>query len=263
MDILYYSTNCKFCQKLLPYLAKNGLTNKMNFVCVDRRARDPKTQQIQIVLDNGAKVALPPNVHRVPTLVIISQNYRSVVGEEIYAYLEPFIKRATNLAIKENGEPSGFVLGGTSGGVNIVSETFTYYDTPAEELLAKGTGKMRQMHNYTSAGDDGFFIPTPEEKYKPDKLGGETTLEYLMQKRNEELQASAPSMANQLNQAIMPNSNANAFDIKPPIPAFNQAQSRPAEDPREVLFGKNSGWSGSFEDDRRPSASPPAYMINI
>lgn len=263
MDILYYSTNCKFCQKLLPYLAKNGLTDKMNFVCVDRRTRDPKTQQVQIVLENGSKVMLPPNVHRVPTLVIISQNYRSVVGEEIYAHLEPFIKRATNFAIKENGEPSGFVLGGTSGGVNIVSETFTYYDAPAEELLAKGTGKMRQMHNYTSAGDDGFFIPTPEEKYKPDKLGGDTTLEYLMQKRNEELKSSIPSMANQLNQAIMPNSNARALDIKPPIPTFNQAQSQTAEDAREVLFGKNSGWSGSFEDDRRKPNSQPSYMINI
>lgn len=263
MDILYYSTGCRHCQKLLPYLAKNGLTDKMNFVCVDRRARDPKTQQMHIVLDNGSRVMLPPNVHRVPTLVIISQNYRSVVGEEIYAHLEPMIKKANQFAIKENGEPSGFVLGGYSGGVNIVSETFTYYDTPAEELLAKGTGKMRQMHNYTSAGDDGFFIPTPEEKYKPDKLSGDTTLEYLMQKRNEELQTSMPSVANQLNHAIMPNSNANALDIKPPVPAFHQAQSRPAEDAREVLFGKNSGWSGSFEDDRRKSNGPPAYMINI
>jgi hypothetical protein len=255
---------------LLPYLAKNGLTDKMNFVCVDRRERDPKTQQMQIVLDNGSKVMLPPNVHRVPTLVIISQNYRSVVGEEIYAHLEPFIKRATNYAIRENGEPSGFVLGGTSGGVNIVSETFTYYDAPAEELLAKGSGKMRQMHNYTSAGDEGFFIPTPEEKYKPDKLGGDTTLEYLMQKRNEELKSAAPSMANQLNQAIMPNSNANALDIKPPPSsqpaiggynknAFSRASPNP-EDAREVLFGKNSGWSGSFEDGGKPS---PAYMINI
>lgn len=263
MDILYYSTGCRHCQKLLPYLAKNGLTDKMNFVCVDRRARDPKTQQMQLVLDNGSRVMLPPNVHRVPTLVIISQNYRSVVGEEIYSYLEPMVKKANQFAIKEHGEPSGFVLGGYSGGVNIVSETFTFYDTPAEELLAKGTGKMRQMHNYTSAGDDGFFIPTPEEKYKPDKLSGDTTLEYLMQKRNEELKSSIPSVANQLNHAIMPNSNPNALDIKPPAPTFHQVQSRPTEDVREVLFGKNSGWAGSFEDDRRKSNGPPAYMINI
>ena len=171
------------------------------------------------------------------------------------------IKKANQFAIKENGEPSGFVLGGYSGGVNIVSETFTFYDAPAEELLAKGTGKMRQMHNYTSAGDDGFFIQTPEEKYKPDKLSGDTTLEHLMQKRNEELQTSMPSVANQLNQAIMPNSNS--FDVKPPAPTFHQARSRPAEDAREVLFGKNSGWGGSFEDDRRKSNGPPSYMINI
>lgn len=239
------------------------MTEKMNFVCVDRRARDPKTQQIHIVLDSGAKVLLPPNVHRVPTLVIISQNYRSVVGEDIYAHLEPLIKRDNNYAVKENGEPSGFILGASSGGVNIVSETFTFYDTPAEELLAKGSGRMRQMHNYTSARDDGFAIPTPEEKYKPDKVGGDTTLEFLMQKRNEELKSSMPSIANQINSAIMPNVMT---DVRPPAPIsigasrpdpiqagggynpFQTRQSPNPEDAREVLFGKNSGWSGSFDD---------------
>lgn len=151
MDVLYYSNNCKHCKKLLDYLAKNGLIDKFNFMNIDRRAIDPYTQQITIMLDRGTKVTLPPNVTRVPTLIMVSQKHRTVIGEEIYNYLDPVVAKNTNKAVGENGEPSGFVLAPSSGGVNIVSETYTMYDASPEELLAKGNGQMRQMHNYTPA----------------------------------------------------------------------------------------------------------------
>lgn len=148
---------------LLSYLAKNALIDKYNFLNIDRRTVDPYTQQIHIMLDRGTKALLPPNVTRVPTLILVNQKHQAIVGEDIYAYLEPTVSRGQKLAVGENGEPSGFILAPSSGGVNIVSETFTMYDAKPEELLAKGTGGMRQMHNYASATIEPAYITTPTE----------------------------------------------------------------------------------------------------
>ena len=164
MDILYYSNNCGHCEKLIAHLAKNGLIDKYNFVNIDRRTIDPYTNQIHVMLDRGTKVSLPPNVTRVPTLVLVNNKQQTVVGEEIYAYLEPAVARGHKIAVGENGEPSGFVLATSSGGVNIVSETFTMYDASPEELSAKGIGTMRQMHNYAPANKEFGYIQTPTEE---------------------------------------------------------------------------------------------------
>ena len=278
MDILYYSHNCKFSQKLLAHLAKNGMTDKFNFVCIDRRTRDPLTQQTYIVLDRGSKVLLPPNVHRVPNLVLINEKYRSVVGDEIYGYLEILTRNGgKNPQFSENsngGEPAGYVLSSTYGGMNIVSETFTYYDANPEELLAKGTGSMRQMHNYVPVAvhETQRSIMTPEETYRPNKLGEEVTLDSLQQRRNDELQGSMPHASQQINQAIMPSELSN---IKPPnglsqiqtMPGYKPffAQSRPnTENAREILFGNGSGWSGGNTEEtdiNAPLSSP--YLANI
>lgn len=171
MDILYYSNSCKHCKKLLDYLAKNGLIEKFNFMNIDRRAVDPYTKQITIMLDRGTKVVLHPTVTRVPTLILVSQKNYTVVGEDIYNYLAPIVAKTTQKAVGENGEPSGFVLAHSSGGVNIVSETYTMYDASPEELLAKGNGQMRQMHNYASANND---VPLLEEH--PRNNGGSQQL---------------------------------------------------------------------------------------
>ena len=163
MDILYYSNNCKHCQKLLSHLAKNGQLEKYNFVCIDRRTVDPHTRQVSIILDRGVKTTLPPNVSRVPSLLLVNKNYNAVIGDEIYAYVDSQIKPDPNNAAVENGgEPIGYILSPSSGGVNIVSETFTMYNAPPEELSAKGIGGTRQMHNYVSANIDPTAIKTDD-----------------------------------------------------------------------------------------------------
>jgi hypothetical protein len=81
-----------------------------------------------------------------------------------------------------------------------------------EELSAKGNGGMRQMHNYVSATHDHWTIPTPEDTYRPDKIGGEISIDSLQQKRNSEIAAhiSAPNLSNigvmPGNMAVIPNS---------------------------------------------------------
>ena len=76
----------------------------------------------------------------------------------------------------------------------------------------------------------------------------------------------------QMNQAIIP----NVANIQPPNPFAQQQQQQPTggggyqrsaptntEDAREVLFGKNSGWAGSFDDEAPRNKNAPSYMINI
>lgn len=190
MDILYYSNFCKHSSKLLQYLAKNNLVNKLNCICIDKRIRDPKTQQTYIVLENGSNVMLPPNVHSVPSLLLVNQKYSVITGETIYQYFEPQVSSQNNIATQNDGEPQGFVLS-SNNGMNIVSEQFTYYNMSPEELSAKGKGQMRQMYNYVKATHENIKITAPEETYKSNKLrADDVSLDDLQRKRDMDIGGS-------------------------------------------------------------------------
>ena len=59
MDVLYYSNYCKHSQKIIKFLSKGGLLANLNAFCVDKRMRDPKTNQTLIVLEDGKKAFYP------------------------------------------------------------------------------------------------------------------------------------------------------------------------------------------------------------
>jgi len=190
MDILYYSNYCKHCQRLVQTLVKGNLSNKISFICIDKRVRDPKNNQQYIVLENGSKVVMPPNIHSVPALLLIKQNYRLLMGDEIMQHLHPQIKQLNDVATNYNGEPISYTLGGSSGGSNIMSEQYTFYDMTPDELSAKGKGTNRQMYNYVSASDDIKLINTPPDNYRPDKLSNNVTIESLQQQRLNEIETN-------------------------------------------------------------------------
>jgi hypothetical protein len=190
MDILYYSNYCKHSQRLVQTLVKGNLSNKISFVCIDKRVRDPKNNQQYIVLENGSKVVMPPNIHSVPALLLIKQNYRLLMGDEIMQHLHPQIKQLNEVATNYNGEPISYTLGGSSGGSNIMSEQYTFYNMTPDELSAKGKGTNRQMYNYVSASDDIKLINTPPDNYRPDKLSNSVTVETLQQQRLNEIETN-------------------------------------------------------------------------
>jgi hypothetical protein len=192
MDIVYYSNYCKHSQKLLQTLVKGNLADKISFICIDKRTVDPKTNQMFIVLESGAKVVLPPNIHSVPSLLLVNKNYKVLMGDEIIKYYHPEIKNVNNQAVGSAGEPAGFPLGVSSGGTNIVSEQFTFYNATPEELSAKGMGSNRQMYNYVSASNDIQIIPTPPDTYRPDKLSNSVTIDTLQQQRMDEVAQIVP-----------------------------------------------------------------------
>ena len=190
MDILYYSNFCKHSQKILQFVTKGNLANQLNFICVDKRTRDPRTNQLLIVLENGKTVMMPPNVQSVPALLQVKKNYQVILGDDIIGHLQPKVKTQTEKATSINGEPIGFPIINNfgSGGVNIVSEPYTMYNLSPDELSAKGRGGNRQMYNYVSATHDELSITTPPDTYQPDKIEEGVTVDLLLLKRNTEVE---------------------------------------------------------------------------
>ena len=193
MDILYYSNYCTHSQKVLQTLVKGNLSDKLSFICIDKRQIDKQTNQTYIILENGGKVVLPPNIHSVPALLLIKDNYRIIQGDDIIKFFHNDIKQQSNIATNFNGEPVSFQLGSSSGGTNITSEQYTMYDMSPDELSAKGNGGNRQMYNYVSVSDSMNLIKTPDDTYKPDKISNGVTIDSLQQKRMDDINKILPN----------------------------------------------------------------------
>ncbi len=193
MDILYYSNYCVYSKKIIAYVVKENLTNKLNCICIDKRQRDAFTNQTCILMDNGQKIMLPPNVHSVPALLLVNQNYRVVLGDDILPILHPLVKKQRDAAVAHTGgEPMAFSIG-TGSMANVVSEKYTSYNLTPEELSAKGMSSNRQMSNYVPADHSSFTIPTPPDTYRPDKIGSGVSLDDLQQKRNSDVSQFFPN----------------------------------------------------------------------
>lgn len=192
MDILYYSNYCKHSQSVIQTLVKSNLTDKISFICIDKRKRDETSGNIVIILENGDRVMMPPNIHSVPSLLLIKEQYRIIEGDSIITHLHPEIR--TNKLRESNipAEPTGYMLNSYTAGSNIMSEKFTSYSLTPDELSAKGNGERREMYNYISAKDNMSVINTPPDTYKPDKVSNDITLDTLQQKRMDDIGQSKP-----------------------------------------------------------------------
>ena len=183
MDILYYSNYCKHSKEILDFLIKNDLTKQLNCLCVDKRKVDPVSGQVHIVLENGSTVLLPPNIHSVPTLMLVKDNYRVIMGSEIKSKFQGQVQDNNDFATQGNGEPMSFSLGTK----DVMSESFTMFNASVEDLSAKGNGGGRNLYNYVSANGSTATIPTPPETYKSEKLSSDITVDSIQQQRNQDM----------------------------------------------------------------------------
>lgn len=186
MDILYYSNYCKHSQRILNFFVKNNLTDKVSFICIDKRKQDPNTGQIYIVLENGTQILLPPNVHSVPSLLLVKQNYNVILGDNILAKYQTTVESKQQVATQGQGEPMGVSLASVATGL-VVSEQYTSYNASPQELSTKGQGGARQLFNYVKANEDPPTISTPPDTYRPDKVAQNVTVDSLQQIRNDEI----------------------------------------------------------------------------
>ena len=192
MDILYYSNYCKHSQKIIKFFIQNNLNDQISFISIDNRKYDNKTGQIYVILENGKQIVLPPNIHSVPSLLLVKNNYSVLIGDEIRTRYSNKIENKKDIATLGNGEPIGVSLDSVLGSGSVVSEQYTSYDATPQELSTKGRGGNRSLYNYVSAIEESPGIYTPPDNYHPDKISGDITMDSLEQIRNEEIGASIP-----------------------------------------------------------------------
>jgi hypothetical protein len=185
MDTLYYSNYCKHSQRVLHFIVKGNLSDKLNFLCIDKREKDVNNNQTYILLENGKRVVMPPNIQSVPALLLVKHGYRVLLGDDIIQHFQG----AANLETKkkmmnQHIEPVGTSLG--SGYVS--SEQYTSFHLTPDELSAKGNGGRRQLYNYVSANEEIISIQTPPDTYQADKIDQDVTVDKLQQTRMDEIQ---------------------------------------------------------------------------
>ena len=188
MDTLYYSNYCKHSQRILQFLVKGNLVDKINFMCIDKREQNDKNNQIYIILEDGKRVVMPPNIQSVPSLLLVQQKYKVILGDDIIQYYQVSANTDTKKQqLMQQVEPIGTSLMQSSGGMNIISEQYTNYDLTPDELSAQGNSGRRQLYNYVSAYEEVHAIQTPPDTYQPDKIDKEVTVNTLQQRRTNEI----------------------------------------------------------------------------
>lgn len=158
-SILYYSNYCNHSKALLQQLSKSDVAKEIHFICIDNRVKDQSGKTL-IVLQNGEKIVMPPNVTKVPALLLLKENYRVIYGEDITRHLKPRQVETVKQATFNNMEPMAFAFGGFSQ--TVASDNYSFLDMDSEDLKASGNGGLRQMHGYATINGD-FTIPTPDE----------------------------------------------------------------------------------------------------
>jgi len=181
--IVYYSNYCEPSKKLLQTLAKSRLKEQVHFICIDQRFKD--AQNRTMIELNGQVLTLPACVSKVPALYLIDAN-RAVFGDDIYKQFAPAETAINHVETRGHGEPECF-----NSNMTTMSDAYSYWDQPPEELEAKGNGGMRQIHNFAPI-DQHFSIQTPKDDYEPDKIKGTKTLEEYKAERDISLPAPPP-----------------------------------------------------------------------
>ena len=181
-SILYYSTYCDNCSKLLQVVARSNSKKEMHFINIDKRIKK-SNGATYIILENGQEILLPPTINKVPALLLLNKGHQVLFGNDINKHLEMNHTNQTNPTVKQNGEPLAFSLGNV--GYGVASDNYSFLDQDAQSLSAKGDGGMRQQHHYVGL-DYTDNIDTPPDTYEPDKIG-QVSMEQLEQSRNKDI----------------------------------------------------------------------------
>ena len=184
--VLYYSNYCEKCKSLLRIISKSDQKNDIHFLCIDKRFRNNDNGAIYIVLENQQKVLLPPQITKVPAMLLLNSGNKVIFGNEIDQLVGPKVEYSNAKSAGWNGEPEAYAFGSDNvGGFGVMSDSFSYWDQSSEEMLAKGNGGERQMYNYATVNTNSN-IETPPDTWTPDKVG-EDALKKMEAERNNDL----------------------------------------------------------------------------
>jgi hypothetical protein len=173
---------CEKCKNLLQEIKHKHLGSDIHYICIDRRIT--KGTQTFVILENQQELLLPPIVSKVPALLLLNDNYKVLFGQEIKDRLQPKQQTYKEVVNPTNDEPSAFSLNSMG---DIVSDTFSFLDQDADELSAKGSGGLRQIHQYSTLTQYDK-IDTPEENYESNTIGNQgIDMDKIQRERNTEL----------------------------------------------------------------------------
>ena len=185
-NILYYSNYCDKCKDILRTVGNSEIKKDIHFICIDKRFRDPQTGGIYVTLENQQKIVLPPQIQKVPAMLLLNEGNKVIFGIEIVDKIKPKNDLVDARATGFNGEPMAFSLGNDNiGGFGVASDNFSYWDQGSDELLAKGEGGARQMYNYATV-NQASNIDTPADTWQPDKVN-ENSFKEMEDQRNDDL----------------------------------------------------------------------------
>ena len=185
-QLLYYSNYCDNCKKLLQILNQTQTKKDIHFICIDQRMQN-SDGSISILLKNGSKLVLPSTITKVPALLLPNHGFQVLFGEQIYQHIQPKEKSLMNKATQQQGEPSAFAFNGNlgclGGNFGVSSDSYSYLDMNADDLSAKGSGGLRQLHNYVNIDhSNSVQIETPPDNYAPDKVNESEMQKYQQQR---------------------------------------------------------------------------------
>ena len=182
--VLYYSNYCKNCEELLKLVSSNNIKDKLYFVCIDNRIQK-NDGNTYIILNSKREMPLPPNVTKVPALMLLDRGNIVTFGKQIVDELNINPNNVNSNKEKNSLEPEAFAFSGNYG---VSSDQYSFLDQNIEELSAKGNGGMRQLHNYSTL-DDLTAIETPPDDYAPNTIGT-VNMEKLQSERDEVLKTN-------------------------------------------------------------------------
>ena len=180
---LYYSKYCKYSTKILEVINKAGMQSGFIYTSIDKRVI---INNITYLVDNqNNKRPLPPMINRVPVLIISPSEL--LHGNEIIDYIKPQSKSMEDAQKQtDNDHPNPFTLGKDTSLTGVSSDSYSFLDTPDEDLLAEnGRGGLRQMYDNSPAGENTTLSSMPYETSKETKIS--KSLEQIENDRKESL----------------------------------------------------------------------------
>jgi len=234
--ILYYSSYCIQCQRLLRILNSSPYKSQIHFICVDARRVDPVNGKVYIISESGSTpVILPSNIQHVPAIILISQGNRIVFGvDNILASFDNGGQnkyqngqqngQQNNIGVRSSRSDNNDGYGRGNGSVSepggaafqdaavaaIQKTRNPNNDFEAHQFGSNsGYGVASEQFSFLSdsngIGGKESSIPTPTDDYSREKMGNNVTIDKLIQQRNADLPpVNMPGFTGALPPAILP-----------------------------------------------------------
>ena len=165
--VLYYSNYCEKCKEILPVLAQSQAKKDIHFVCIDNRIKK-EDNCIYIILENQKELILPPNITKVPALLLLNRGSQVLFGKQILEHIQPRQMENNSRDSFIPREPIAFSLNDINN-FGVMSDNYSFLDQSVDSLSAKGDGGLRQLrNNVTLEYTDN--IETPPDDYVPNKV---------------------------------------------------------------------------------------------